>query len=118
MLTAAGPTFDPAFVTHLGCRPDDEHLDEVRGAVALVITADEISRDPARAASAAREIVGAAPDGFWLHLDVDVLDPDLDPEGSCTATARRNVIEGLAHLGSQRATPDHPGRGRLYAMKR
>ena len=45
--------------------------------MALVITADEISRDPTRAATAAREIADAAPDGYWLHLDVNVLDPDV-----------------------------------------
>ena len=153
-----GPYFDPAWVAQLGCRSDDEHLDEVRAAVALVITADEIARDPARAATAAREIADAAPDGYWLHLDVDVLDPavmaavdspaagglqpaqlvtmlgllapgavgaqvtvldpDLDPDGSCAATACRVVVGGLAQLAGRRATPDHPGPGGPPAMKR
>jgi arginase len=62
---------------HLACRRDDEHLEEARTAVELVITADEIAHDPGQAARAAREIVAAAPAGYWLHLDVDVLDPEV-----------------------------------------
>lgn len=70
-----GPYFNPGHVAQLGCRSEDDHLDEVREAVGMVITADEIAADPAGAAAAAREIAGTAPDGYWLHLDVDILDP-------------------------------------------
>jgi arginase len=149
-----GPYFDPACVAQLGCRIDDEHLDEVSTTVGLVITADDIARDPARAARAARETVDRAPNGYWIHLDVDVLDPavmaavdspapgglqpaqlvtmlgllapgaagaqvtvldpDLDPDGSCAATTCHVVVRGLAPLGGQQTTSDQEAGARRH----
>jgi arginase len=75
------PHFRPADAVHIGCRDDDEHLAEARRLLGGVIPAsDAVSCGAARTAAQARAIVGA-PDlnGYWLHLDVDVLDPAIMP---------------------------------------
>ncbi|WP_299055826.1 arginase family protein [uncultured Nocardioides sp.] len=75
------PYVDARHVTHLGCRDDDEHLAEVRDTLGCVVPASTVLADgPGAAAGVLR---GAphetAPAGFWLHLDVDVLDPTVLP---------------------------------------
>ena len=64
-------------VVHVGSRGDDEHLDEVRGTLARTILASELQQVGTRiAAQWIREVVtqqGVA--GYWLHVDLDVLDP-------------------------------------------
>lgn len=61
-----GPYFDPAEVAHIGCRDDNEEIAEARSRLALV--------SPASAG------VPTIPfEQFWLHLDVDVLDPSFMP---------------------------------------
>ena len=74
-----GPYVDPARAVHVGCRDDDEHAAEVRGLLADVVPAAEVVRDGGAAvAERVLAAVGAA-GGFWLQLDVDVLDPDWMP---------------------------------------
>lgn len=71
-----GPYFDPQDVVHAGCRDEDDHLDEARGRLGAVVTASEWVADPRRflaAVVATTECQGL--DGFWVHVDVDVLDP-------------------------------------------
>ncbi|KFF59069.1 arginase [Cryobacterium sp. MLB-32] len=69
-----GPYFSPAQTVHIGCRDDDEHLDEVRRSLGLALPAREsIEIGMPDAAQAARAVTGNA--SYWLHLDVDVLDP-------------------------------------------
>lgn len=85
-----GPYFASEDAVHLGCRDDDEHLEEVRARLGEVIAASEITR--AGCAAAARRALDvvrrggpqrrsvpggdrARLNGYWLHLDVDVLDP-------------------------------------------
>ena len=76
-----GPYFDPHDVIHVGCRADDEHLAEVRQHLGGgAITAAELMADPARALRAVQDtVVRDDLDGYWLHLDVDVLDPTYMP---------------------------------------
>ena len=76
-----GPYFDPADTVHAGCRDDDEEMAEVREAISLLIPASEITRDGA-AATAARigDRLGRRElDGYWLHVDVDILDAAVMP---------------------------------------
>jgi arginase len=70
-----GPYFDPAATAHVGCRHDDEDLDEVRAAIALTIPADQVILHGGR--RAARRVLDEPriDRGFWLQVDVDVLDP-------------------------------------------
>jgi len=76
-----GPYFEPKNTAHAGCRVDDEYLPEVKQAIGLVMPASEIKRNGSR--RAASDILAfmkkADVDGYWLHLDVDVLEPAVMP---------------------------------------
>jgi arginase len=95
-----GPYFEAARTAHIGCRDDDEHLDEASGVLGLVIPAREAARiGMSRAASALRTVAGQT--GYWLQVDVDVLDPawmpsvdSPDPGG----LSPRQLIDLLAAL--------------------
>ncbi|MFD6699241.1 MULTISPECIES: arginase family protein [unclassified Microbacterium] len=70
-----GPYFDADHVAHIGHRYEDAFVEEVRGAIALVIPADEvILHGAARAASRVRAVEGLER-RYWIQVDVDVLDP-------------------------------------------
>jgi arginase len=74
-----GPYFEAGRVVHAGCRDDDEHLAEVRGRLGLVRTVSEL-RAEGPDASAARfleALTGAV--GYWIHVDMDILDPSVLP---------------------------------------
>ena len=72
------PYFLPARTVHIGCREDDEHFEEVRRSLGLTLPArTSIGIGMSEAARAARAVAGHA--GYWLHLDVDVLDPIFMP---------------------------------------
>jgi len=79
-ITGGRPFFAPADTVHAGCRADDEHLAEASGVIAQVIPAGRIREDGAATATAILATVAAAGlDGYWLHLDVDILDPAAMP---------------------------------------
>ena len=74
----AGPYFDPASAVHIGCREDDADMAEVRSRIGLVLPAREaVGRGMREAAEAARAVAGGS--GYWIQLDVDVLDPTMMP---------------------------------------
>lgn len=72
-----GPSFAAADVVHLGCRDDDEHLPEARSVLGAVVPASQVIWQGGGAAADDALAVAGAPglDGYWLHVDVDVLDP-------------------------------------------
>ncbi|MQA93908.1 MAG: arginase family protein [Streptosporangiales bacterium] len=72
-----GPYFRPEDVVHAGCRDDDEEMTEVRAVLAAVIPSSEILGEGVAAAAERILAVVARPelDGYWIHLDVDILDP-------------------------------------------
>ena len=76
-----GPYFRPDHAIQVGCRAGDEELVETRGLLNAVITAPQISEDGAELVSAtlAELMMTERLDGYWLHLDVDVLDPSIMP---------------------------------------
>jgi arginase len=76
-----GPYFPPASTVHIGCRDSDEHLAEARRVLGAVILASEVRRQGVSgAATRARRVAGGSrQDGYWLHLDVDVLEPAIMP---------------------------------------
>lgn len=76
-----GPYFAPLDVVHVGCRDDDEHLAEVRGRIAMAIPASEIIGGDPRAVAERMRTILERPGlgGYWLHLDVDILDPTVMP---------------------------------------
>ncbi|MEU9021484.1 arginase family protein [Actinomadura sp. NPDC048394] len=75
------PYFDPADTAHAGCRDDDAALAETTALLGTVVTAARIRRQGV--AEAARRILDVVDrdglDGYWLHLDVDILDPSVMP---------------------------------------
>ncbi|MGG7510839.1 arginase family protein [Plantibacter sp. YIM 135249] len=75
-----GPLFSGTDVVHVGARDDDEELVEVRRLLGDVVTASEVrAHGVVDTAHRARSVVDAAPDGSWLHLDIDVLDAAVFP---------------------------------------
>ncbi|MFJ4164126.1 arginase family protein [Microbacterium sp. NPDC089698] len=70
-----GPYFAPESTAHIGCRYEDPHAEELRGTIGLVVPADDvILHGGARAASRVRALDGLDR-GYWIQVDVDVLDP-------------------------------------------
>ena len=76
-----GPYFDPADTVHAGCRDEDGELAEAQEAISLLIRASDIIRDGAEATAARIREHADRPDldGYWLHVDVDVLDASVLP---------------------------------------
>lgn len=74
------PYVRPEEVAHIGCREDDAHLAECRSVLGQTVTASEWSQDPAAAGEAVlRPATRPGLEGFWVHVDVDVLDPSWMP---------------------------------------
>lgn len=80
-ISGAGPYFQPGDTVHAGCRDDDEGLAEASGVLAQVIPARRVRQDGAEATAQAvlTTVAAGQLDGFWLHLDVDILDPAAMP---------------------------------------
>jgi arginase len=78
-LDGLGPYFDADATAHIGCRRDDEHLDEVSATLALTIPADRIVLHGAARAAADVLATSRLGGGYWLQIDVDVLDPEHMP---------------------------------------
>lgn len=73
--------FDPLDVVQVGLRDDDEALGEVRRLLGDVVPASVVLGDGiARAAERVLDVVGREDlDGFWIHIDIDVLDESVMP---------------------------------------
>ena len=77
-LDGVAPYFAPNRTAHVGHRDDDDGADEARGVLALVLSARQaIAMRSADVASAVHAAAGSS--GYWLQLDVDVLDPTVMP---------------------------------------
>jgi arginase len=75
------PYFQAADTVHAGCRDDDEHFAEVSGLLAMTVPASVITAGPVSTVAADIRAGLERPglDGYWLHLDVDILDPRVMP---------------------------------------
>ena len=73
--------FDPADVVQVGCRDDDEALDEARALLGLVVPSSQVRGAGVATVAAPILDVVARPglDGYWLHVDIDVLDDSVMP---------------------------------------
>ncbi|MEU7161295.1 arginase family protein [Streptomyces chrestomyceticus] len=100
-----GPYVRDSDLHILGIRDDDEDRAELTSLGIAHRTAGEIRRQgpEAVARTTLRDLQDTAPDGFWIHLDADVLDPDVmpavdspDPGGLST----RELRELLAPLAA------------------
>ncbi len=80
-IDSSGPYFEPGKTVHCGCRNDDDHLFEVSEKLRLVIPASDAIEDgmikSGRRIMTALKESGALP--YWLHIDLDVLDPGVMP---------------------------------------
>ena len=77
-IDGCGPYFSPASTVHIGCRDNDRDVEEARSILGLVLPAREaIEIGMDATAQAARSTAGGV--GYWLHVDVDVLDPTFMP---------------------------------------
>lgn len=76
-----GPYFQPNDAVHIGCRDADEHIAELRRFAAVVVPAREVrARGGSHWGRRVSELFGIrGTDGYWLHVDVDVLDPTWMP---------------------------------------
>jgi len=74
-----GPYFQPSDTVHAGCRDDDEALPEVRNRLAAVFPASMIARHGGATIADGIRAKLAGVSGYWLHLDVDILDASVMP---------------------------------------
>lgn len=100
-IDGAGPYFDPARTAHVGCRDDDAELEEVRAVVGTVFpTSEWRGLGTAAVVDAVQTTAGVA--GYWLQVDVDVLDASVMPAvdspdpGGCTPEELIELLRGLA----------------------
>lgn len=74
------PYFRPDDTVHVGCRADDEFAVEVSRVLADVVPAESLVHEwPAASSRITRVVEAGHLDGYWIHLDVDVLDPSVMP---------------------------------------
>jgi arginase len=75
------PYFSPVDTAHAGCRDDDEQIREATVLLGAVLPTSQIRHQGVE--QAARRILDVADraglDGYWIHLDVDILDPGVMP---------------------------------------
>jgi arginase len=65
---------------HTGCRDDDEYLEETRSTIRLVLPASELLADHETAVERVlAALTESTIDRYWLHIDLDVLDPQFFP---------------------------------------
>lgn len=74
-----GPYFEAAETAHVGCRREDDHLAEVSEQIAIVIPASQVILHGGVRAAAQITTAPGLDRGFWLQVDVDVLDPEHMP---------------------------------------
>ena len=112
-IARTGPFVEPERVVHVGRRDED---DREYGSAALM--ASRVADFPARAVrergarAIGEEILGcvtADADAFWVHLDVDVLDPGLMPAVDSPLPGGLSVDEVCELLGPVVADPKAAG---------
>lgn len=74
-----GPYFPPESTAHVGCRREDEHVAELSTLIGLTIPADQVILHGGVRAAAKITATPGLERGFWLQVDVDVLDPEHMP---------------------------------------
>jgi arginase len=72
---------DAVLIGHRGVGLDETSAAELARAPSALrrVDAEAVRRDPGSAGRAAAALLGAHPTGAWLHIDLDVLDPDALP---------------------------------------
>ena len=99
-----GPYFHPVHTAHAGCRDDDEEFQEATAVLGATLTASQIRHQGMdQAARKILDVVGHGYlDGYWIHLDVDILDPSVMPavdspaHGGLSAAELTELLAALA----------------------
>ncbi|MCP2330817.1 MULTISPECIES: arginase family protein [Actinoalloteichus] len=100
------PYVRPADTVALGVRPDDEYLADAVDAGLRVITSTGVAADPVGAAEEAlRTVDGPELAGFWVHVDADVLDPDVMPAVDSPEAGGLTFDQLVAALGHLAVSP-------------
>ncbi len=90
------PALRPEAIVMLGQRDDSYRRELNVSTIAdrvLLRSADDLRRDPANAGRKAAEHVGSQAAGWWLHIDLDVL--DRHEFSACGAAGDTSMPEGL-----------------------
>lgn len=74
-----GPYFPLETTAHVGCRREDDHFAELSTLIGLTIPADQVILHGGVRAAAKITGTPGLERGFWLQVDVDVLDPEHMP---------------------------------------
>lgn len=98
-------------VAVIGPRSDDEYLDELRDAGIATWTVEDLrSQGSAKALEIGlTRLERGDLDGFWIHLDVDVLDPKIMPAVDSPDPGGLDRDELVALLGNLLASPSCVG---------
>src|SRR5262249_51725077 len=109
--------FSPVDTAHAGCRDDDEGFQEATAVLGAVVPASQIRHQGVeQAARKVLDVVGRASlDGYWVHLDVDILDPSVMPAvdspdpGGLSGAGRTERLPALApRAAGAQVTPFAP----------
>jgi arginase len=88
-----GPYFEPANTVHLGCRDDDDDREEVERDLRLVVPASRVMTGDIPSLVDELTTALAHTDGWWLHVDIDVLDPEAMPAVDSPSYGGLTVVE-------------------------
>ena len=96
--------FQPDDVVQVGCRDDDEAMDEAATLLAMVVPASQVVNNgvPAVIDPIVSTLVRSELDGYWIHLDIDVLDESVMPAvdspspGGLSADQLIDLLQALA----------------------
>jgi arginase len=110
-LEGLSPYIDDGDVAVIGPRSDDEYVDELRNAGIAVWTVGDLrSRGSSEALATGLERLERSDlDGFWIHLDVDVLDPKIMPAVDSPDPGGLEHHELVTLLGTLLASPRSVG---------
>jgi len=106
-----GPYVGDDDVVVMGVRSDDEYLEELRQLGIAVWTVGELRSEGSAnvSTSAVAYLERSAVDGFWIHLDVDVLDSEIMPAVDSSAPGGLDHDELVTVLGGLLASPQSIG---------
>lgn len=105
-LEGTRPYLRPADTVVVGLRPGDEYAEEAAAAGLQLIDAPTVGADPAAAADRTLQILeGAGLDGFWVHVDADVIDGRLFPAVDSPEPGGLTFDELATVLGRLLASP-------------
>ncbi len=100
------PYVDPGDTAVLGLRPGDEYAAEASAAGLHLIEAPAVAADPVSAAERALRVVERPGlEGFWIHVDADVVDPALLPAVDAPEPGGLSFEELAAVAGRLLASP-------------